>query len=99
MLRARHGAGRQSGPHRGFSLRLTVDDNPVTGAAALPPTGSGAWLDERRYGTFFDRAERETLELALSADPRQSGTRPLLPDHSSARCATASMAGLEPDDE
>ena len=42
-------------------LRLTVDDNPVTQAAATStPTGSGTLAGRTPLQDFLDRAERET---------------------------------------
>jgi two-component system, NtrC family, response regulator PilR len=47
-------------------LRLTVDDNPVTQAAASgTPAGVGTLAGRTPLQDFLDRGERETLELAL----------------------------------
>ncbi len=48
-------------------LRLTVDDNPVTQAAAANvPSGAGTLAGRTPLQDFLDRSERETLELALA---------------------------------
>ena len=48
-------------------LRLTVDDNPVTQAAATgTPAGAGTLAGRTPLQDFLDRSERETLELALA---------------------------------
>ncbi|MBC7708900.1 MAG: sigma-54-dependent Fis family transcriptional regulator [Rhizobacter sp.] len=48
-------------------LRLTVDDNPVTQAAATgTPAGAGTLSGRTPLQDFLDRSERETLELALA---------------------------------
>jgi two-component system, NtrC family, response regulator PilR len=48
-------------------LRLTVDDNPVTQAAAAnTPAGAGTLAGRTPLQDFLDRSERETLELALA---------------------------------
>lgn len=48
-------------------LRLTVDDNPVTQAAASgSPAGVGTLAGRTPLQDFLDRSERETLELALA---------------------------------
>ena len=48
-------------------LRLTVDDNPVTQAAASGlPAGAGTLAGRTPLQDFLDRSERETLELALA---------------------------------
>lgn len=48
-------------------LRLTVDDHPVTQAAASgTPVGAGTLAGRTPLQDFLDRSERETLELALS---------------------------------
>ncbi len=48
-------------------LRLTVDDNPVTQAAATGiPAGVGTLAGRTPLQDFLDRSERETLELALT---------------------------------
>ncbi len=48
-------------------LRLTVDDNPVTQAAATgTPAGAGTLAGRTPLQDFLDRSERETLELALT---------------------------------
>ena len=48
-------------------LRLTVDDNPVTQAAASGmPAGAGTLSGRTPLQDFLDRSERETLELALA---------------------------------
>ncbi len=48
-------------------LRLTVDDNPVTQAAASgAPAGMGTLAGRTPLQDFLDRSERETLELALA---------------------------------
>jgi two-component system response regulator PilR (NtrC family) len=56
-------------PHRieASDLRLTVDDNPVTQAAAAnTPAGEGTLAGRTPLQDFLDRSERETLELALA---------------------------------
>ena len=55
-------------PHRieASDLRLTLDDNPVTQAAAAnTPAGEGTLAGRTPLQDFLDRSERETLELAL----------------------------------
>ncbi|MCC7069475.1 MAG: sigma-54-dependent Fis family transcriptional regulator [Burkholderiales bacterium] len=48
-------------------LRLTIDDNPVTQAAAVGATPTAGSLAGRApLQDYLDRAERETLELALA---------------------------------
>ena len=48
-------------------LRLTIDDNPVTQAAASGlPAGAGTLAGRTPLQDFLDRSERETLELALA---------------------------------
>lgn len=48
-------------------LRLTVDDNPVSQAAASGlPAGAGTLAGRTPLQDFLDRSERETLELALA---------------------------------
>ena len=48
-------------------LRLTIDDNPVTQAAATgTPAGAGTLSGRTPLQDFLDRSERETLELALA---------------------------------
>ena len=48
-------------------LRLTVDDNPVTQAAATgAAVGAGTLAGRTPLQDFLDRSERETLELALA---------------------------------
>lgn len=46
-------------------LRLTVDDHPVTQAAASGTSGVGTLAGRTPLQDFLDRSERETLELAL----------------------------------
>jgi two-component system response regulator PilR (NtrC family) len=47
-------------------LRLTIDDNPVTQAAATgTPAGVGTLAGRTPLQDYLDRSERETLELAL----------------------------------
>jgi len=56
-------------PHRieASDLRLTVDDNAVTQAAAAnTPAGAGTLAGRTPLQDFLDRSERETLELALA---------------------------------
>ena len=48
-------------------LRLTIDDNPLTQAAATgTPAGAGTLAGRTPLQDFLDRSERETLELALA---------------------------------
>ena len=82
-------------------LRLTVDDNPVTQAAATStPTGSGTLAGRTPLQDFLDRAERETLELAL-AQTRGNRTQAakLLGITFRSMRYRLERLGLEPDDE